>query len=149
RSNIPTPLQRAQVETPAPHPVLPSEARAHRPVNTRRLFFRALRLALSGALLSSAAFYTREVVEQATSEQAYINGEITGLRAPISGQLNLQAAPGHVLRAGDTIFTIENPRVGNQEVSSQLNWVTESAERLQAEGEETALRFKQQEEVYR
>ncbi len=115
----------------------------------RRVVFRGVRLVLSGALLSSVAFYTREAVDQTTSEQAYINGEITALRAPISGQVQIATAPGRVARSGETIFTVENTRFGNQEVSSQLNWATETAERLAAEGEEAALRFKQQQEVYR
>jgi multidrug resistance efflux pump len=119
------------------------------PGRGRRLFFRALRLGLSGALLSSVAFYTRDVVEQTVSEQAYINGEITGLRAPIGGELHLNTAAGNVLRAGETLFSVENKRFGNQEVASQLNWVSESTERLAAESEEAALLFRQQEEVYR
>ena len=117
--------------------------------NARRLAFRCVRLAVSGALLSSVAFYTHEVVDQAVSEQAYINGEITALRAPINGQLQLAILAGRALPSGTTLFTIENTRFGNQEVASQFNWVTESAERLQAESDEAAVRFKQQEEVYR
>jgi multidrug resistance efflux pump len=119
------------------------------PGQGRRLFFRAVRLALSGALLSSVAFYTRDVVEQTTSEQAYINGEITGLRTPISGELHVKTTTGRPLRRGETLFSIENSRFGNQEVASQLNWVSESAERLAAESAEAAVRFRQQEEVYR
>jgi multidrug resistance efflux pump len=111
--------------------------------------FRGVRLVLSGALLSSVAFYTRQTVDQATSEQAYINGEITALRAPISGQLQIATSPGRVARSGETLFSVENTRFGNQEVSSQLNWATETAERLAAESEEASLRFKQQQEVYR
>ena len=135
---------------PPPAPAaLPAEAKGSPPGQTRRIFFRAFRLALSGGLMWSVVFYTRDVVDQARSEQAYINGEITGLRAPISGQLHLETASGRLLRAGDNVFSIENTRFGNQEVSSQLNWVTESAERLEAESDEAALRFKQQEEIYR
>src|SRR5438105_4184918 len=56
-----------------PPPTQPVSGRA------RRVVFRGVRLVLSGALLSSVAFYTRQAVDTATSEQAYINGEITAL----------------------------------------------------------------------
>jgi multidrug resistance efflux pump len=104
-------------------------------------------LVATGALVAGAGFYTREVVEQATSEQAYINGEITALRAPIGGQLRLEIIPGRAVPAGTTLFAVENSRFGNQEVASQLNWASEPAERLKGETEEAALRFRQQEEI--
>jgi multidrug resistance efflux pump len=115
----------------------------------RRLIFRFVRRGLAGALGSSGAFYSHSTLTTATSEQAYINAEITALRAPISGELQLEAlAPGRNIEAGTILFRVENPRYGNQEATSQLNWVSESADRLRAESEEASVRFRQQEEVY-
>jgi multidrug resistance efflux pump len=138
--------KRIELPLPVVSPATPTPQISGR---ARRVVFRGVRLVLSGALLSSAAFYTRQTVDQAASEQAYINGEITALRAPISGQLQIATSPGRVVRAGETLFSVENTRFGNQEVSSQLNWATETAERLAGESEEAALRFKQQQEVFR
>jgi multidrug resistance efflux pump len=133
----PSPVPRAVENTPAPS-------------RARQLAFRCVRILVAAGILSTVAFYTREFVDHPGSEQAYINGEITALRAPIAGQVQFDAlAPGHSLPAGMELFTIENTRFGNQEVAAQLNFAGESVERLQAESEEAALRFKQQEEVYR
>jgi multidrug resistance efflux pump len=119
-------------------------------VSRRQLIFRCVRLAIGGALLSSAVVYTRTTLTTATSEQAYINGEITALRAPIAGQLRLEPMDsGRLLPAGAVLFHVENSRFGNQEAASQLNWVTELAGRLTAERDEAAVRSRQQEEVYR
>jgi multidrug resistance efflux pump len=116
----------------------------------RQLFFRCVRLFLAAAILCSVALYTTKFLSEATSEQAYINGEITALKSPIAGQVQFGAfAPGQPIPSGSALFTIENTRFGNQEVAAQLNWMAESAERLHAESEEATLRCKQQEEIYR
>jgi membrane fusion protein (multidrug efflux system) len=116
---------------------------------TRQTIFRCARLVLAGALVSSAGIYARKCFTTATSERAYINGEITAVRAPIAGQLHFERIePGKLVRAGSPLFSIENARFGNQEAMSQLNWVKELAERLRTESDEAALRFRQQQEVY-
>jgi multidrug resistance efflux pump len=121
-----------------------------RPSVWRRLVFRTVRLALTVAVLVGAGTYVRHVVTSAISDQAYINAEITVLRAPIEGQLRLEAfQPGAMISQGTSVFRVENPRFGNQEVNGQLNWVRELTERLQAEADEAAVRCQQQEQVYR
>ena len=118
--------------------------------SVRRFTFRCLRLTLAGAIITTAAVYTRNSLTTARSAQAYINGEITALRAPIAGQIRLEALDaGRVLRAGTRLFQIENARFGNEQALSQLNWVTELAQRLRAESEEAAVRYQQQEQVLR
>jgi multidrug resistance efflux pump len=103
---------------------------------------------LAGVLVSCAAMYARTAFTSARSDLAYINAEITALRAPIPGQVRLESfASGRTLRAGAPLFTIENSRFGNEQALAQLNWVTDSAERLQADADEAAVRLKRQEEV--
>jgi multidrug resistance efflux pump len=108
-----------------------------------------VRLVLAGVLVSSAGIYARKSFTSPKSERAYINGEITAVRAPIAGLLRLERLePGKLVRAGSALFSIENARFGNQEAMSQLNWAQELAERLRTESDEAALRFRQQQEVY-
>src|SRR2546430_731369 len=126
------------------------EPKAERPSGRRRLIFRCARLVLTGAVLAGVGSYARHTFMSATSEQAYINAEMTVLRAPIEGQLRLEPVQlGSPIFRGATLFRIENPRFGNQEVMAQLNWVRELAERLQAEADEAVVRCQKQEEVYR
>ncbi|HKS37252.1 MAG TPA: HlyD family efflux transporter periplasmic adaptor subunit [Verrucomicrobiae bacterium] len=104
---------------------------------------------MAAALLSGGMLYARAIFTTATSDQAYINAEITALRAPIDGQLFLEASgSGRMLSAGAALFRIKNPRFGNQAAVSQLNWVKELAERLRVEGDEAAIRFQTQKEIY-
>ena len=118
--------------------------------NIRQRLFRCVRLTLAGGLVSCAVMYARSVLTTARSEQAYINGEITALRAPIPGQVRLEPpGSGRALQAGATLFSIENVRFGNEQAAAQLNWVTELAQRLQAEGDEAAVRLQRQDEVTR
>ncbi len=117
-------------------------------LNARQLAFRSVRLVLAGALVSFAARYARTAITTASSEQAYINAEITALRAPIAGQVRLDlSGSGRAIRAGEVLFRVENARFGNEQAVSQLNFVSELADRLQAESEEAALRLERQEEV--
>ena len=121
-----------------------------RKFSVRRFTFRCLRVTLAGAIITTATVYTRNSLTTARSAQAYINGEITALRAPIPGQIRIEAiASGRTLRAGTALFQIENARFGNEQALSQLNWVTELAQRLRAESEEAAVRYRQQEQVLR
>jgi len=126
------------------------EPKAEPPSSRRRLFFRCARLMLTGAVLAGVGAYARHTFNSATSEQAYINAEMTVLRAPIEGQLRLEPVqPGALIFRGATLFRIENPRFGNQESTAQLNWLRELTERLQAEAGEAAVRCQKQEQVYR
>jgi multidrug resistance efflux pump len=112
--------------------------------------FRSVRLVAAGALVATAAVYARTAVITARSDHAYINAEITALRAPIAGQVRIEAfAPGRTIRMDSPLFTIENARFGNEQAVAQLNWATESAERLRAESDEAAVRLRHQEEVTR
>jgi multidrug resistance efflux pump len=84
-----------------------------------------------------------------TSELAYINAEMTTLRAPIEGQLQLERIQaGTLISRGTPLFRVENPRFGNQQTSAQLNWLRELAARLNAEAEEAVARCRHQEQVY-
>jgi multidrug resistance efflux pump len=121
-----------------------------RPVGRRQLFFRCTRLVLTGAVLAGAGTYATHTLTSATSEQAYINADMSVLRAPIEGELRLNAIqPGAIILRGATVFRIENLRFGNQEAMAQLNWLRELTGRLQAETEEAAVRCRQQEQVFR
>jgi multidrug resistance efflux pump len=138
------PSKDEQVPIPATIPLI--EPRS----GFRRFFFRCVRLLLTGAVLAGVGSYVKQMVISATSEQAYINAEMTLLRSPIDGQLRLNSVePSSLIPKGATVFTIQNPRFGNQEVNSQMNWLRELAERLQAEADEAAVRLEQQEQVYR
>ena len=126
------------------------EPKAEPPSSRRRLFFRCARLMLTGAVLAGVGAYARHTFNSATSEQAYINAEMTVLRAPIEGQLRLEPVqPGARIVQGATLFRVENPRFGNQEAMAQSNWLRELTERLQAEAGEAAVRCQKQEQVYR
>jgi len=121
-----------------------------RPSGRRQVIFRCGRLVLTGAVLAGAGMYATHTFTSATSEQAYINAEMTVLRAPIEGELQLDALqPGAMIFRGATVFRIENRRFGNQDAMAQLNWLRELTERLQAETDEAVVRCRQQEQVYR
>ena len=115
--------------------------------NARQRLFRYVRLTLASGLVSCAVMYARSMLTTARSEQAYINGEITALRAPIPGQVRLEPfGSGRAIRASVELFSIGNVRFGNEQAAAQLNWVTELAQRLQAESEEAAVLLQRQEE---
>ena len=111
---------------------------------------RATRMAISLRRVVTRAKSRFVTLTSATSEQAYINAEMTVLRAPIEGQLRLEPVqPGARIVRGATLFRVENPRFGNQEAMAQSNWLRELTGRLQAEADEAAVRCQQQEQVYR
>jgi biotin carboxyl carrier protein len=147
-------LPSAKVPAPVRPEPSPQETnrRSRNPVagrNTRQLFFRSVRLVLAGGLLVTAVIHIRRLQTTARSHHATINTEITPLRAPIAGELRFEKmSVGKQILAGTTVFTVANARFGNQDAMSQLNWVKELTERLQAEAVESALRFRQQEEIF-
>jgi multidrug resistance efflux pump len=116
----------------------------------RRWLFRAVRLACAAALAYAAVVLVQKHVRVISSDQAYLNGSVTALRAPIAGVLRLEAfEPGVAVAAGATLFRVENPRFGNVEAMSQLNWVQELVDRLRVESTEAELRLAHQEELFR
>src|SRR5437773_3554091 len=90
------------------------EATSARRSSPRRLFLRCARVVLTGALLAGAGVYARQAFLSATSEEAYINGGMTVLRAPIGGQLRLgEGEPGAVIRGGANLFRLQDSGFGN------------------------------------
>jgi multidrug resistance efflux pump len=72
------------------------------------------------------------------------------LRAPLAGVLRLETfEPGAEVAGGSTLFRVENPRFGNVEAMSQLNWIQELVDRLRAEVDEAELRLAQQTELFK
>jgi multidrug resistance efflux pump len=84
------------------------------------------------------------------SDQAYINGTITSQRAPIGGQIHLESVePGTLVKSGTILFRVENPRFGNLEAMSQLNWIRELVDRLSAELAEAEVHRAKQEQIFK
>ena len=139
--------------SPSPHealaPTLPAKpvAAPAEPVriNRRQLTFRCARLTIAAGLISCAVLYARSTITTVRSEQAFINAEITPIRAPIAGELRLnEVVSGRRIAKGTELFTVTNDRFGNEQVASQMNWVTELAQRSRAEANEAAVRLRQQ-----
>jgi multidrug resistance efflux pump len=143
------PVPAITITRPEPRKAAPPESQPVR-FNFRRLLFRSVRLALASALVATAVVYTRTHFATAKSSEAYINAEITALRAPIAGEVRMELIPaGRMLPAGAALFTIENSRFGNEQAASTLNWVTELAQRLRAEADEATVRVNQQREIFK
>ena len=51
--------------------------------------------------------------------------------------------------AGATVFRVDNPRFGNLEAMSQLNWIQELVDRLRVESAEAELHYAKQEELFK
>jgi membrane fusion protein, multidrug efflux system len=142
-------INRPKLPAPASPPVNHAPE-PKRKSSSRGIFFRCVRLLLAAGLLTAAAFYAQFTLTNVASDQAYISAEIISVRAPIAGQVSFQpVAPGAVVSSGTTLFHLENPRFGNQEVMTQLNWIKELVERLQVETDEAIVRHKQQEQIFR
>lgn len=137
----------------SPQPVKPLVTEAVRAVaesRPRRWVFRALRWIAAAALVGAATALVQRQMSTVGSDQAYLNGAVTALRAPIGGVLRLESLePGTQVAAGTTVFRIENPRFGNVEAMSQLNWIQELVDRLRVEAAEATLRLEQQEELFK
>jgi multidrug resistance efflux pump len=116
----------------------------------RRWFFRIVRLAVAGALGWAAVLLVQRHANVVSSDQAYLNGPITALRAPIGGVLRLESwEPGAEIQAGATLFRVDNLRFGNVEAMSQLNWIQELMDRLRVEHAEAELRLAQEVELFK
>jgi multidrug resistance efflux pump len=117
--------------------------------NLRQSLFRCVRLLVAGTLTCGAGSYFWNVVTQVSSEQAVVTTDILALRSPIEGQLRLpDVTPGAELASGASAFQVTNERVGNKEVSSQLNWARQQVERLQGELAEAAVHLEKQEAIF-
>jgi multidrug resistance efflux pump len=115
----------------------------------RRRLFRGIRLLLAGGLGVGAAYLLQRQLTEVRSDQAFLNAPLTALRASIGGELNMEPlAPGVMVRRGEPVFRVENPRFGNLEAMSQLNWIQELADRLRAESAEAELRHARQEQIF-
>jgi multidrug resistance efflux pump len=116
----------------------------------RRGFFRGLRIVSAGGLLSVAAFVSQQNLRKVESDQAFINAAVSPLRAPIGGQLQMdRLEPGAAVAAGTALFRVENPRFGNLETMSQLNWVQELVDRLRAELGDLEVRLSRQQAIFK
>lgn len=116
----------------------------------RRRLGRGFRLFLAGGIGLSAAQWARQSLTEVKSEQAFINASVMPMRAQIPGQLCMGSLePGSVAVSGQEVFRIENPRFGNVEAMTQLNWIQELVERLRAELTEAELRYAKQLEIFR
>src|SRR4030095_8425185 len=68
----------------------------------------------------------------------------------IGGVLQLESwEPGMQVAAGATVFRVDNPRFGNLEAMSQLNWIQELVDRLRVESAEAELHYAKQEELFK
>jgi multidrug resistance efflux pump len=115
----------------------------------RRWFFRGVRLSSAGGLAMAAIYFGQHTLNKVESDQAFINGTITSQRAPIGGQLQLEAfEPGTLVSAGTALFRVQNPRFGNLEATSQLNWIRELVDRLRGEVVDNELRHTRQEQIF-
>jgi multidrug resistance efflux pump len=115
----------------------------------RRWLFRGVRLSSASGLAMAAVYFGQQTLTRVESDQAYINGMITPQRAPIGGHLKLESLElGALVQSGTVLFQIENPRFGNLEAMSQLNWIRELVDRLRAEVADTELRHAKQEQIF-
>jgi multidrug resistance efflux pump len=116
----------------------------------RRWFFRGVRLSSAGGLAMAAIYFGQQTLSKVESDQAYINGAIASQRAPIGGQLWLEALePGTLVSSGTALFRVENLRFGNLEAMSQLNWIRELVDRLRAEVADAELRHAKQQQIFK
>ena len=115
----------------------------------RRWFFRGVRLSSAGGMAIGALYFGQHTLSKVESDQAYINGTITSQRAPIGGELQLEALePGTLVSSGTILFRVENLRFGNLEAMSQLNWMHELVDRLRAEIADAGLRHARQKQIF-
>lgn len=91
---------------------------------SRQLFFRALRLLFGLGLIATIGYLLWNNYRKTTSSQAYINGIIVPVRAPITGTFKIsgnvsELTPGEKVEAGIVIGRIENPRADSQLATTQ------------------------------
>ncbi|MBE9078603.1 HlyD family efflux transporter periplasmic adaptor subunit [Romeria aff. gracilis LEGE 07310] len=91
---------------------------------TRQFIFRAIRLVFGLGLIAIIGYLLWDNYRKTTSSQAYINGIIIPVRAPITGTFkisnqDLELTPGKSIQAGTTIGRIENIRADPQLATTQ------------------------------
>ena len=136
---------------PRPTVLAPGEAvQARAQSRVRRMCFCALRLVLATLLACGVVALVQRQFTEISSAQAYLNGSVTAVRAPIAGVLRLgEVQPGATVPAGAILFRVDNARFGNVETMSQKNWIEELVDRLRVEAAEAQLRLGQQEELFK
>lgn len=98
-------------------PAAPPEPAAARPVPLRARFFRLFRVALAVMVAAIVGAIVWDNLGRIRSLQGFINGEIVVLKAPIAGDLTLDALePGARLEAGAVVGRILNPRASALEI---------------------------------
>jgi multidrug resistance efflux pump len=96
--------------------------------------FRVLRVTVVVFAVLFTASWLRNNFMALRSEQAVINAEIMQLRSPIDGILEMGSArPGTLLKKGDVVFTVVNPRFGDRESVSQYNGLQNMVENIRSE----------------
>ena len=118
-------------------------------IRLRRAVFRVVRTALAGGLLYGVFIVARENIISPTSDLAYLNAEVTSVRAPIAGEMRLEPMrPGTLVREGDPLFRVENERIGNHESLAQLNAIDDIVDRLRTECAEAEVNAAKQKEIF-
>lgn len=116
----------------------------------RRWFFKFLRIAVAAGLVYGIGSLVVNTFSIVPSDQGYLNGGITSLRAPIGGQLEMEPIqPGVTLAPGTPLFRVRNPRFGNQEAMGQLNSLKELVARLKGECAEARVRHEGQFQLFK
>jgi multidrug efflux pump subunit AcrA (membrane-fusion protein) len=111
----------------------------------RRWLFQTVRFTLAGGLATGGCFFVQRTLTKVESDQAYLNTSVTSLRAPIAGQLQIDAlSPGAPITRGTDLFSVENQRFNNLETMPLLELV----DRLRAELSDTELRLSKQEQIF-
>ena len=134
QESAPGPAVAAGAPTPPPKPKKPG----HRP--WRNFLFRFVRTLIAIALLCAAFLLARKNLLNPTSDVAFLNADIISLRAPVAGELELEATqPGALIEEGQPLFRVKNVRVANQQVLSEVNTLEERVDRLRTECAEAAI----------
>ena len=100
----------------------------------RSSLFRVLRITVVVLALIGCATWLRAALSSLKSEQGVINAEIMQIRTPITGVLEMSdIRPGMVLKEGDLLFKIQNPRCGDRETVAQFNILQTQVDTLRGE----------------
>jgi multidrug resistance efflux pump len=96
--------------------------------------FRILRVTIIMLVLISTIALVHTTMTTLKSEQAVINAEILQVRTPIEGLLEMgDVRPGTLLKKGDVLFKMVNPRFVGQESVSQFNILQNMVESVRSD----------------
>lgn len=109
---------------------------------SRQFVFRAIRLLFGFGLIATVGYLLWNNYQKTTSSQAYINGIIIPVRAPITGTFKISdkvsdLTPGERVQAGTVIGRITNPRrdsqlaTTRQQLRSQVQQTKKQLENIQ------------------